>query len=112
MGKSDPRWNQLWGHGAGIQSGCSRSGSGSELEAKPGFTWSRCWNPLSVFRVWMLGPFLGGLNLDIGIFIGVLDQDVVIYSGCSGFMMEAYPDASSTSVGIFSQYFGSRCDVL
>lgn len=60
----------------------------------------------------MLGPFLGGLNLDVGIFIGVLDQDVVIYSGCSRFMVEASPDASNTSVGIFSQYFESRCDVL
>lgn len=110
LGESVPSWNQLWGQVVGIQSQCS--GSGSELEANPGVIWSTCWNLLSVFRVWMLGPSLGVLNLDVGIFIGVLGQDVGIYSGCSRFAMEAYPDASSTSVGIFSQYFESRCDLL
>lgn len=65
-----------------------------------------------MFRVWVLGPSLGVLNLDIGIFTGVLDQDRGIYSGCSRFAMEAYPDPSSTSVGIVSQYFESRCDLL
>lgn len=38
----------------GIRSGWS----GSELEDNPGVNWSRCWDLISMIRVWVLGSFL------------------------------------------------------
>lgn len=59
-----------------------------------------------------VGTLSGCCPLDVGIFTEFLDRVVGIHSGCSRFAMEASPDVSGTSIGIFSECPESRCALL